>query len=153
MSYCTSEKMVKLLGDPNTEQGEYMIMMPIDVELQKAYPFLPKKIYMNALLAFPLKRVLFRVNQEGLAGEIKSISCFNVRPVRGYEKSVPRIWSNHSWGGAVDVNEKENPLGGTCKIHPRVIEIFIEEGFVWGGVWKRKDSMHFELPWEAYIKK
>ena len=46
--------------------------------------------------------------------------------------------SRHTWGIAIDINTKST-------YHPRVIEIFNEWGFAWGGTWTSPDPMHFEL--------
>ncbi|MCP3853911.1 MAG: M15 family metallopeptidase, partial [Actinomycetia bacterium] len=34
--------------------------------------------------------------------------------------------------------------GGRVSMNARVVEIFSEHGFVWGGTWTRPDGMHFE---------
>jgi hypothetical protein len=141
----TSKKGLELFGEPNINANHYMIMMNVDIELQLAYSCLPKRIYINAITSLPLKKVLFKIKQEGLEREIKSISCFNIRPIRGYEKTNPIIWSTHSWGISIDVNEIENKLCTTGNMNPKIIAIFESEGFYWGGRFKRKDPMHFEL--------
>ena len=51
----------------------------------------------------------------------------------------------HAFGLAVDLNVKENPLGSSGNMDPRVVEIFEDWGFEWGGLWARPDPMHFEL--------
>jgi hypothetical protein len=53
--------------------------------------------------------------------------------------------SLHSWGIAIDVNAFENGLGQTPKLSAGFVKCFTDNGFDWGGVWKRLDSMHFQL--------
>jgi hypothetical protein len=53
--------------------------------------------------------------------------------------------SLHSWGIAVDVNAFENGLGKDPKLSKAFVKCFTDAGFNWGGVWRRRDGMHFEL--------
>ena len=46
--------------------------------------------------------------------------------------------SRHAWGIAIDINTKTG-------YKPRIVEIFNEWGFAWGGTWTSPDAMHFEL--------
>jgi hypothetical protein len=69
--------------------------------------------------------------------------CFNFRLIRGGNEL-----SAHSWGTAVDINPDIGRLGNAedARQYPRfIVESFTSEGFIWGGLWKRPDSMHFEL--------
>lgn len=94
-------------------------------------------------------------------------SCFNTRGIGG-----GRQLSKHSYGLAVDINPRYNPLvktrHGRRIVMPRNAEdyvdrsedfpgkidrddaaykLFTERGFRWGGAWKTvKDYQHFEKP-------
>ena len=46
--------------------------------------------------------------------------------------------SRHAWGIAIDINTKTG-------YKPRIVEIFNDWGFAWGGTWTSPDAMHFEL--------
>ena len=46
--------------------------------------------------------------------------------------------SRHAWGIAIDINTKSS-------YPPRVVQIFNDWGFAWGGTWTSPDEMHFEL--------
>jgi len=88
-----------------------------------------------------------------------SIGGFNWREIAG-----TRRMSYHSWGLAVDIQPKRLggksiywmwemernkdwmlvPLEKRWSPPDRVIEIFENEGFIWGGKWPFYDNMHFE---------
>jgi hypothetical protein len=90
---------------------------------------------------------------------IGSIGGFNWREIAG-----TRRMSYHSWGLAVDIQPKRLggktiywmwemernkdwmlvPLEKRWSPPDRVIEIFENEGFIWGGKWPFYDNMHFE---------
>lgn len=55
--------------------------------------------------------------------------------------------SNHAFGLALDVNPRTNALSSrTWDMPKRLVELFMEEGFDWGGYYSEKqlDAMHFE---------
>jgi hypothetical protein len=57
--------------------------------------------------------------------------------------------SNHSWGGAIDINPAKNGLGvkwdeSKGMMPHAVVDVFAAEGWAWGGRWKIADAMHFE---------
>jgi hypothetical protein len=52
--------------------------------------------------------------------------------------------SRHTWGMALDVNTDTNAQGSTPTLDCRVVRIFREHGFAWGGNFTRPDGMHFE---------
>lgn len=65
------------------------------------------------------------------------------RPIRG--TNTP---SNHSWGLAVDLNSRTNPMGSTLvtDMPPWMTQLWKSRGFRWGGDYSgRKDAMHFEF--------
>jgi D-alanyl-D-alanine dipeptidase len=94
----------------------------------------------------------------GFISELKTWDgCYNFRPMRGYEQKYTAAMqagkvaeaitylSVHSWGCAVDVNAFENGLGKDPKLSAGFVKCFTDAGFDWGGTWKRKDGMHFQL--------
>ena len=90
-------------------------------------------------------------------------SAFNCRSATGH----PGVWSEHSYGWAIDLNPRENPyvagsfvapldgadhLDRTSNargtIHPgdAVVRAFSSIGWGWGGAWDSiKDYQHFSL--------
>lgn len=68
---------------------------------------------------------------------------FACRSIRGSKRP-----SNHSWGLAVDLNARSNPMGSrlVTDIPARVVVLWESYGFTWGGRWKKRpDAMHFEF--------
>ena len=125
-------------GDPKLERNMVSWKVPDEVRFDP----IPKKIYCNRDLVDPLLRALRLVKVRGLQDEIKSWDgCFNIRLERGSEHR----WSIHSWGLAFDINAFENKLGTTPTMSPLLVKCFTDAGLDWGGAWKRKDGMHFQL--------
>jgi hypothetical protein len=57
--------------------------------------------------------------------------------------------SNHSWASAIDLDPERNGIGKTWKPNSgmmpiEVVRIFEARGWVWGGLWKTPDAMHFQ---------
>lgn len=59
----------------------------------------------------------------------------------------PSQLSTHCWAVAVDCDVHDNPQGRKGQVHPRAIEIFEGEGFLWGGRFHGEsvDPMHWEF--------
>lgn len=151
-------------GDPNSAAFKKRLVLwdvPSDIEIG----VIPKKIYCHPDIIVPLEKA-FRAliaagkvtDKNGKISELKTWDgCYNVRPIRGQEKKYnalileghPReackFLSKHSWGLAVDVNAFENGLGQEPKLSKAFVKCFTDQGFRWGGDFKRKDGMHFEL--------
>lgn len=53
--------------------------------------------------------------------------------------------SHHTWGAAIDINVSQNRFGRQPHQDPRIVKIFEQWGFVWGGDWLIPDGMHFEF--------
>ena len=66
--------------------------------------------------------------------------CFNIRKKRGATSS-----SLHSWGLAIDINAAYNQFGKQPKMDLRLLKCFTDNGFDWGGYWRKPDGMHFQL--------
>ena len=68
---------------------------------------------------------------------------FANRPIRGTRRP-----SNHSWGLAVDLNARTNPMQATLRtdMPAAMVERWTSRLFRWGGDYRgRKDPMHFEF--------
>jgi hypothetical protein len=66
---------------------------------------------------------------------------YNPRNIAGTNKP-----SLHSYGRAIDVNWNENARGKPGSIPEAVaLELAKKHGMTWGGQWKNRDDMHFEV--------
>jgi hypothetical protein len=89
----------------------------------------------------PLSKAFKNLIDTGHVNELKTYDgCFNIRKKRGLNSM-----SLHSWGVAIDVNAFENGLGVDPKLSAGFVKCFTDAGFQWGGIWRRKDGMHFQL--------
>jgi hypothetical protein len=111
--------------------------IPTDLEVG----IIPKRLYCNKDLIIPLSKALKALIDTGHVRELKTFDgCFNIR-----KKRQLTSMSLHSWGIAIDVNAFENGLNKTPKLSAGFVKCFTDNGFNWGGNWKRLDGMHFEL--------
>jgi hypothetical protein len=108
----------------------------------KDAPF--SRIYCNKDLVPYINNTFITLIEKGLFKELKTFDgCWNVRPIRG---SKTGKWSTHSFGVALDLNAKENPLNGPINFSPEFLQVWRDTGWTCGADFKRKDGMHFQIP-------
>ena len=96
----------------------------------------------HRLMWEPLEGALNQILEEGLEEYLSieewksSGGCYAPRRINRFEAGGSI--SRHAWGIAIDINTKSG-------YPPRVVEIFNDWGFAWGGTWTSPDEMHFEL--------
>jgi len=115
---------------------------------------------------FPIERIELIDNFQGdddLSVAANNTSAFNCRSVTGR----PGVWSQHSYGWAIDINPVQNPFITSGKVTPpsaesyrdrsqnrpgmihandSVVKAFSSIGWEWGGYWNNpKDYQHFSL--------
>jgi hypothetical protein len=90
-----------------------------------------------------LEAALKELEQEGLHTEIKTFKeCYKVRNISGSKA----VLSVHSWGAAIDLNAKENPLGSQGVWSEAFIKVMQKNDIICGMNWEdRKDPMHFSM--------
>jgi hypothetical protein len=96
----------------------------------------------NTLIFPQLKAALGKIVTLGLAHLIhpdEYAGCYYPRFIAGSTKL-----SNHAFGLALDLNVPGNQRGTVGEMDPRVVAVFEEWGFTWGGRWRYTDPMHFE---------
>lgn len=134
----TSDQCLKKYGEPS-QSNPWLVLWDVPATLEIGV--IPKRIYCNKDLIQPLEVAFKRLIERGFVKELKTWDgCFNIRKKRGLQSM-----SLHSWGIAIDVNAFENGLGQLPKLSPGFVKCFTDSGFEWGGIWKRKDGMHFQL--------
>lgn len=91
----------------------------------------------------PLFESVFNeIKAKGLDGEIKMFGCFSPRHKMHDPK---RSLSTHSWAIACDINWPTNMPGPIGDLNPEIVATFERHGFVWGGRWRHRDDMHFQM--------
>jgi hypothetical protein len=104
-------------------------------------PLLGQVTCHEALLP-PLIAALEEVQARGLGDAIEVYSgCWAARTVRRSATAPP---SQHAYGAAIDINAPQNPIGTEPNFDLRVVRIFEEHGFRWGGTFLYPDGHHFE---------
>ena len=133
----TSAQALKKYGDPTKESS--MVVWDIPGHLEVGV--IPKKLYCNKDMVVPLSQAFTNLISRGKVVELKTFDgCFNIRKKRGLSSM-----SLHSWGIAIDVNAGWNQLNMTPTLSAEFVKCFTDAGFDWGGIWRRKDGMHFQL--------
>ena len=134
----TSLQCQKKYGAP-LDSNPWMVVWDVPSYLEVG--FIPKKIYCNKDLIAPLSKALTALIQTGHVKELKSWDgCFNIRKKRGGS-----TMSLHSWGVAIDVNAAWNCFGCRPQLSAGFVKCFTDNGFDWGGTWRKPDGMHFQL--------
>lgn len=149
----TSAAALKKYGDPNLleTQNKHFELWIVPSEIREAFKHVrfsalgtigfPKKIFINKDFRPVLEKALRNVIERGLAHELKTWDgVFIIR-----NKRALLSLSLHSWALAVDVNASENQLNQTPKLSDAFVKCFTDAGMIWGGTWKRKDGMHFQI--------
>lgn len=108
--------------------------------------FCGKHVAVHKKVAADLAEIAKRIRKwERLNGheswKPKDVQSFCWRPIRG-----GKTLSRHAHAIAIDVDPAHNAYNGTTTDIPRhVIQIFINEGWCWGGQWHSPvDAMHFQ---------
>ena len=129
----------------------------------KSIEFLGFKVSVHKDIAEPLNRIDAAIRKldggKEFISSLSSIGGYSWREIKGTQRM-----SYHSWGLAIDIQPKA--LGGKAiywlwergrnkdwmlvpldkRWNPpiRIIQLFEQEGFIWGGKWPLYDNMHFE---------
>lgn len=104
-----------------------------------------KHVYINKDAKDAFLKALQNLTDRGFEHELKTFDgCFMIRDVRG----MPGHPSCHSYGLAIDLNAKENPLRGESKLSSGFVQCWKDAGWTWGGDFSRKDPQHFSYAWE-----
>ena len=156
----TQRELISKYGNPMQDQASrhaferqwMQIWMYPDI-IRTNIPTLGKSIYINKDFKPVYEKFLLELIRKGLAKEIRTNDeCFLPRYIRGYE--AQKLLSRHTWGIAVDLNMKDNPLGmtreqavkaGLVPFTNEFIQVARDCGLQVGADFKRKDLMHMEM--------
>ncbi len=129
-------------GDPRVPgwESQWMTLWKVGEE----FPWFPKPaIYLHKDFKALLQKAFKQLEEQGLHKEIRSCDgCFNIRHVRGSYS----VLSVHSWGAAIDLNARDNPLGTSGRWSAPFLEVMNGCRIFCGQLWTgRKDPMHFAM--------
>lgn len=125
-------------GQPEKQKNLVLWDVPEHLEIG----IIPKRLYCNRDMIIPLTKAFGVLISTGKVKELKTFDgCFNIRLQRGSRTAA----SLHSWGIAIDVNAAWNGLGKVPQLSAGFVKCFTDNGFDWGGNFKRLDGMHFQL--------
>jgi hypothetical protein len=94
------------------------------------------RVTVNRDIIIPLYIVMQTLHREGLIDEITEFKgCYNTRPVQGTNRP-----SVHAYGLGCDFDNNE--------FSPEFVKVWKDQGWTWGGDWKKYDPMHFSYAWE-----
>lgn len=138
----TSQDCIDKYGEPNVHmERKHMMLWDVPDDINRDLPTIPNRIYCNKDVANALQDAFLNIIGRCLQDELKTWDgCFNIRKKRGFKS-----WSLHSWGIAIDINAAWNGLKQEPQMSPELVKCFTDAGFDWGGNWRRKDGMHFQL--------
>lgn len=151
----TEEEIRQIFGDFKYQEDERkpgFIIIPIKWIKENLtvihLPVLNKEFMVHKKIASNLSNVFFEIRDRKLdkyidaADTIQNGGCFVARH-QFFDRTKPL--SRHSWAIAFDLNPSQNKPGTNGNINPEIIEIFNKYNFYWGGNFKYKDPMHFEI--------
>jgi hypothetical protein len=133
----TSAQCLKRYGKPELEKAMVLFDVPKELELG----VIPKRVYCNRDLVAPLTQAFKNIIARGLVDQLRTWDgCFNIR-----RKKSGLSPSLHSWGMAIDINAAWNGFNRPPTMTKELVQCFKDAGFEWGGDWRVKDGMHFQL--------
>lgn len=113
-----------------------------------------RPVWVHRLIADKVQALFAAWKAAGLISRIRSFDgAFCARYKRKRAWGGPENLSNHSWGTALDINARWNPIGhepaalDTEGCTRELVQVAYERGFVWGGNFAAPytDGMHFEI--------
>lgn len=153
MALLSSKRCYELLGDP--VKAERFNCALWRAPAGKTIPTIPTRIYMhksliphwNAVYLELRDYIIDPITCKCLGELLTDVGFFNIRMQKKIVNGkivYSNIVSLHAYGLAGDFNTAKNPLGKKPVMDTRIITIFENNGFDWGGWWKVPDGMHFQ---------
>lgn len=154
-------RVVRVLHWETQEQVRWGELVIAENEAQNIVDIF-REIYLARFILPSIRRIDDFDGNDDLSMAANNTSAFNCRKVKGTE-----IWSQHSYGNAIDLNPLWNPWTRGDIVDPPsgkafvdrseikpgmiedgdiVVEAFLKRGWKWGGHWKgKKDYQHFSV--------
>jgi hypothetical protein len=131
---------------------ENIVKLPIE-GLEKLPPFFTRELRVHKSAAGQFARLFDEWKRAGLFNRILSYAgTHTARYKKGVEvNGAHSNLSNHAWGTAIDINDAWNGFGkhpaamGDRGCVRELVEIANGNSFFWGGRFRTKDGMHFEV--------
>lgn len=125
-------------GKPICSAGRIHLPAPLKLSWENSTV---KIIACHKLVEDVFTSVFNQLHARGLWTAVENFGgIFQVRAIKGGKKI-----STHAWGISADIDTLDNALGDrTPEMDPRIIAIFEDHGFYWGGNFSRPDGMHFQ---------
>lgn len=120
-----------------------LVQLPFSLTLSWDQTKQVDKMRCHKLMIPVFTQVFEELLSQGLAPLVSQFGgCYMYRPQRASTKI-----STHSWGIAIDLNPVDNEMGTVGNMDARMLEVFRNAGFTWGGDFSgnRKDPMHFQF--------
>ncbi|MCK4609391.1 MAG: C40 family peptidase, partial [Gammaproteobacteria bacterium] len=145
--------------DNQAHQGALIVNKNLAPEITTIF----KDLYQHKFPIAKMKPMYLYHGNDQVSMRANNTSAFNCRAQTNFSK----IFSIHSYGGAIDINPLINPYVYGNKVEPAaakkylgknvkgsitpngiVVKDFTKKGWVWGGSWtgKVRDYQHFEKP-------
>lgn len=146
----TDDMCIKKYGSPENKQMlSYIKTYPLPTNVINNIKMFnkSKKITIHQDMKPMLFNALNYIADNGLGSLLTEWGgSFCIRKIRG----VDTEWSIHSWALAFDVNMSTNGLNSQPHLDARIIAVFKDNGFDWGGDFHRKDGMHFQVSLKSF---
>lgn len=139
------------------QNGELIVNREVAKDVEAIF----RRLFGHGFLIESMKPVEEYQGSDDASMAANNTSGFNCRDVTGH----PGKFSNHSWGRAIDVNPRTNPMilkgrplppagaafrdrskasEGSILAGSFIVRLFQSRGWRWGGEWSNPDYQHFE---------
>jgi hypothetical protein len=134
-------EIIRIFGSPGSAQcraGRVTLPAPLPLSWRRTETV--TVVACHKLLEDVFASAFRSIHDHGLWDELENFGgIYNDRTVTASQKI-----STHAWGISGDFDTLDNALGAVPKMHPKIILIFEDHGFFWGGRWNRPDGMHYQ---------
>lgn len=131
------------LGNPtlywmsnNITLGKFPAPIPLDFAPEQT----ASRFRCHKLMKETFEQVFEDIYDEGLWADMVDFGGIYAHRKKRNGKDL----STHAWGIACDIDPSGNPMGKVGIINPKIVTIFKDHKFIWGGDWEYRDDQHFQ---------